>query len=93
MKLFRLLWCQLTYCLLGIGYNVVSYLAVSGGKPPLSANNPLLKLEYRSGGCCAKQSQLVLILLNVGDMRLWNLMAGRSVVRQTNPMSGFLGWE
>ena len=42
MKLFRLLWCQLTYCLLGIGYNVVSYLAVSGGKPPLSATLPIV---------------------------------------------------
>jgi hypothetical protein len=42
MKLSRLLCLQVVYCLLGIGYNVASYLAVSSGKPPFSATLPIV---------------------------------------------------
>ena len=36
-----LLWCQAAYGLLGLGYNVVSYLFTATGRRPLSATNPV----------------------------------------------------
>ena len=42
MSLKRLLSVQFVYCLLGVGYNLASYLQISAGSPPLSATPPLV---------------------------------------------------
>jgi len=42
MSLKKLLSIQVVYCLLGVGYNLVSYLQISAGSPPLSATPPLV---------------------------------------------------
>ena len=40
MKLKSLLICQIVYCLLGVGYNVVSWFEVAAGRPRLSTTDP-----------------------------------------------------
>ncbi|RLA48417.1 MAG: hypothetical protein DRR42_16775 [Gammaproteobacteria bacterium] len=41
IKLCTLLWCQLTFYLLAIGYLTASYLSLSGGGPAFSTANPI----------------------------------------------------
>jgi hypothetical protein len=42
MHIRKLLLLQVIYCLLGLGYNLVSYILISKGAPPLSATAPLV---------------------------------------------------
>jgi len=53
MTLKKLLILQVIYALLGVGYNVVSYLVVSGGGEPLSATVPVVGGAFMLGyGLC-----------------------------------------
>lgn len=49
MTLKKLLILQVIYAVLGLGYNIVSYLIVSGGGQALSATVPLVGGAYMLG--------------------------------------------
>ena len=93
LSLKRLLILQVIYCLLGIGYNVVSLILSRTGGSPLSATNPVTGMLVMAvyGGCLAVGAlryvriyrvlmALSILVFGYGGVvvHIMNLVAGRA---------------
>jgi len=74
MSLKRLLKYQLLYCLLGVGYNIASYLLTEAGRPPLSATLPLV------GGISMLVYGICLIPGALGAVKVYRVLMGLAII-------------
>ena len=74
MNLKKLLMLQLFYCLLGAGYNIVSYILTSAGSSPLSATPPLVGvISMLVYGICLTPGFL-------GAIKIYRLLMGIAII-------------
>lgn len=70
----NLLWLQLAYCVVGVGYNVLSYWIVSHGGAQISTKPPVF------GGLVMFAYGLLLLPGYLGKMTIYRALMGLSIL-------------